>query len=494
MRIIFINIIILILSFTPKIAFTQPDITPPISPVLQSVSVLPETGFTDLTWTLSSSIDVAGYVVYSFENNEGYAIDTIWDPTATSYINTNSSSVYFSESYVIAALDGSENVSPLSNAINTIFSEAIIDTCNNSISINWNKYPDIPHTVSGYTIMASVNNNEMEVIANVDKQVTTYTFTGFETDTEYCFVVRANTGSTPNSFSNKTCITTKMQKTPAWINADFATVEENGTIRLSFSYDPLAETNHFKLERREGLDGTFSTISDIRTNSNPVIYIDEIANISQVYYYRLSAINNCNSTVLTSNITGNILPVLKLSDSDIFLSWNPYREWNGTVFNYKIFSDVNGIFGELADIPSPDSTYSFQYSDIMYKINSDKVCFYVIAYETENPFGANGVSTSSVVCTEILDLITVPNAFTPNNDLQNDLFKPVLSFTPVDYLLIIRDRQGYLVFETKDPLSEWDGKKNGSFLPPEVYLWFVNVTSPSGKTYSKTGTVTILNK
>ena len=494
MKIFFTDIIILILSFTPKVAFTQPDITPPLSPVLQSISVLPESGFTELTWLLSPSNDVAGYVVYSFENNEGYAIDTIWDPTATSYTNTNSSSVYFSESYVIAALDRSDNISPLSNSINTIFSEAIIDTCNSSITISWNKYPDIPYSVTGYTLLASFNGNTMQVIASVDRQVTTYTYTGFETDRQYCFVVRANTGSTSNSLSNKTCIETKMQKSPDWINADFAAVEEDGSISLSFSYDPLSETDHFILERREGLNGTFSIISDLRTNSNPVVYRDEIDKISQVYYYRLSAINNCNSAVLTSNITGNILPVLKLSDTGILLSWNPYMEWNGDVRNYDIFSDVNGIFGELAEIPSSDSTFLLKYSDIMYNINSGNVCFYVVAYETGNPFGANGISTSSVVCTEILDLITVPNAFTPNNDLVNDLFKPVLSFTPVNYRLIIRDRQGYLIFETNDHNSPWDGKKNGSFLPPEVYLWFVNVTSPSGKTYSKTGTVTILNK
>ena len=92
----------------------------------------------------------------------------------------------------------------------------------------------------------------------------------------------------------------------------------------------------------------------------------------------------------------------------------------------------------------------------------------------------------------IIEKITVPNVFTPNNDLDNDLFKPVLSFTPKDYHLIISDRHGVTLFETRDFLEAWDGTKNGSPQPEGVCLWFLKVTTPSGKSISKTGTVTII--
>jgi gliding motility-associated-like protein len=74
----------------------------------------------------------------------------------------------------------------------------------------------------------------------------------------------------------------------------------------------------------------------------------------------------------------------------------------------------------------------------------------------------------------------------------NDMFRPVLSFTPSEYRLIITDRKNNRLFETTSYLAEWNGTRNGESLPEDVYLWFLTVRTPSGKTVSRTGTVTII--
>ncbi|HKK43200.1 MAG TPA: gliding motility-associated C-terminal domain-containing protein, partial [Bacteroidales bacterium] len=111
-----------------------------------------------------------------------------------------------------------------------------------------------------------------------------------------------------------------------------------------------------------------------------------------------------------------------------------------------------------------------------------------------NPYGANGESRSSVVCSEPVETVTVPNLFTPDNDLLNDRFKPVLSFTPVDYHLVINDRYGRTVFESRSYPEEWDGTSKGSPEPQGVYLWYLELTTPSGNRIKKTGTVTVIRK
>jgi len=58
------------------------------------------------------------------------------------------------------------------------------------------------------------------------------------------------------------------------------------------------------------------------------------------------------------------------------------------------------------------------------------------------------------------------NAFSPNGDGLNDVFKPVYKCNFEDYQLIIYNRWGQEVFKTKDPDQGWDGAN----APPGVYL------------------------
>ena len=494
MKHFFLITIIIIFNFVTSNLIGQADVELPETPVLTLVSVQASTGFTELTWTKSPSADVAGYVLYAFNNGEGYAFDTILDPSTTTYTYTQSAAGFFSESYVVAAIDNSKNISPLSNELKTIYTASDIDTCNRKISIRWNKYPDTPVQVRGYKILASVNGNPLTEISNTDALTTSFIFSNFDTDSKYCFVVQAILGSTLVSGSNKTCIDTKMQRPPSWINADYATITSDNAISLSFSYDPLSEINSYILERKEGINGAFSKIATLNTKSNPVLYNDNIIISDKVYYYRLSAVNNCTSPVLTSNIAGIILPEITLSGNNLTLKWNNYLNWNGSIGSYKIYNNINGGFSEIAENLPEDTIFSMDYTDIMYSVSQNQVCFYIKAVENSNPYITGNTSNSSVVCTDILEIINVPNAFTPDNDLINDGFRPVLSFTPKEYRFQVRDRQGYILFETKDPLEEWDGKKGGLLLPPDVYLWFLNVTSPSGKVYTRTGTVAIINR
>ena len=129
----------------------------------------------------------------------------------------------------------------------------------------------------------------------------------------------------------------------------------------------------------------------------------------------------------------------------------------------------------------------------MFEVTGKNICFYLSASEASNPYGITGQSLSSVVCIVPSETITVPNVFTPNNDLIDDFFKPVLSFTPVDYHLVISNRQGKILFESRDYNEAWDGKLKGNPQPQGVCLWFLKVTTPSGKRISKTGTLTIIS-
>ena len=490
LKYIILYLILWFLLLTGNNCLAQENCVVPESPVLKAVTVDPATGIVNLNWDLSPSSNIAAYVVYTYDNGVGLPVDTIWNPLATSYSHVTTATKYFSVSYVVAAHRMPNCTSPLSNHLNTIFNKAKIDTCNKKITLTWNKYLSVPYKVTGYSIMASVNGSPYSEIAEVSPDSAQFTFNDFITDSELCFIIQANLEQGTISKSNIDSLSTEMQRPPDWINADYATVKDN-KVSLSFTVDQSSEISEFILERKTGTSGSFTEISRPVSYSGNIKYTDDKADAGLVNIYRLSAINACDKPITVSNLASNIVLSLEKVNNDILLKWNRYKYWNGEVSSYQLLANTGGGYTRISDVNPSDSSVLVDYRDLMYEITGYELCFEIRANEVLNPYGISGSSISQEACTEPLEIITVPDVFTPNNDLVNDLFRPVLSFTPKDYILIISNRQGKTIFETKDFRESWDGTENGKAVAQGVFLWFLRVTTPSGKSVSRTGTVAV---
>ena len=234
-------------------------------------------------------------------------------------------------------------------------------------------------------------------------------------------------------------------------------------------------------------------IAELPPSSDPQKYIDAKADPEKINYYRSFVKNSCGIPVVYSNRGSNIVISAFLQDGDLVLKWNPYRKWAGEIGNYQIFVNTGQGWEKEAEPDPDDSTYVFSdIAELMYRADGDEICFMITASETMNPFGISGESKSAEICIPVIEKITVPDLFTPDNNSRNDLFRPVLSFTPVEYSLVITDMKRKTVFETNDYTMEWDGKSGGVPLGQGLYLWFLKVSSPSGRNFSQSGTVTIV--
>jgi trimeric autotransporter adhesin len=89
----------------------------------------------------------------------------------------------------------------------------------------------------------------------------------------------------------------------------------------------------------------------------------------------------------------------------------------------------------------------------------------------------------------------VPNSFTPNGDAHNSVFKPFFSsgFDPNEFNMVIYNRWGEIVFESKEIDGGWDGSYRGLEAPDGTYTWTITVKNlrDSGMT-AVTGSVTLL--
>lgn len=83
----------------------------------------------------------------------------------------------------------------------------------------------------------------------------------------------------------------------------------------------------------------------------------------------------------------------------------------------------------------------------------------------------------------------MPNAFSPNEDGRNDVFKPYFrsDFAPIlTYSFSVFNRWGSLVFQTNDVDKAWDGTYKGEKLSVDTYVWVLNIE------YAKKAKPTIL--
>lgn len=124
--------------------------------------------------------------------------------------------------------------------------------------------------------------------------------------------------------------------------------------------------------------------------------------------------------------------------------------------------------------------YSFQEEGVFYiryvGSNSDGTC---------EVYG--DVYTVSIGASEL----RIPNAFTPNDDGVNDVWKVGYS-SLLDFKCWIFDRYGNQLYYFDDPDGGWDGKYKGKVVKPGVYFYVLEAKGSDGKKYKKGGDINII--
>ncbi len=94
--------------------------------------------------------------------------------------------------------------------------------------------------------------------------------------------------------------------------------------------------------------------------------------------------------------------------------------------------------------------------------------------------------------------VYIPNAFSPNNDGNNDLFflQSANENLTIERMIIV-DRWGEIVFQAEeiapnDPSLGWDGSINNKPLNPAVFIYYIQVKYPDGTLVPMKGDITLL--
>lgn len=86
----------------------------------------------------------------------------------------------------------------------------------------------------------------------------------------------------------------------------------------------------------------------------------------------------------------------------------------------------------------------------------------------------------------------IPNIFSPNGDLENDVLYVRSNFVE-SLVWHIYDRYGEKVFQSEDINLGWDGKYQGQPVQSGVYYWYIKATMIDGTVIERNGNVTVVH-
>jgi gliding motility-associated-like protein len=218
---------------------------------------------------------------------------------------------------------------------------------------------------------------------------------------------------------------------------------------------------------------------------SPFIGVDEVHDSTTTVYppgfgitvYTVTGTkNNCSSTA-TVQITINALPVLT-AGQDSTINIDNVITLNGTG------NTAVGFIASSTGVP-----FDCNYCPTVTVNPQENTCY---TLEGISPEGCKNKDVVCITVTKNWD-VYIPNAFTPNGDLNNEVFIP-MGFGIAEIKLTIFNRWGEKIFESNGESTGWDGKHKGQLCEQGVYIYQAEVKAMSGQMVIKTGHITLLSK
>jgi gliding motility-associated-like protein len=363
-----------------------------------------------------------------------------------------------------------------------------------NINLNWLSYDGWVNNLSHYEIFRSSGGGAYKRIAIVGNTRQSYT-DSFLCDSIFCYYVESvHRNLIWRSRSNTVC------RKPIYVAPDSSVITtlatvKNGTHTEVFwqPYYKYYRNWSFELQRSSnGMPGTYSKLGAIKSLS----YEDFNANVTdRVNYYRVLFKDHCGVLGRPGMASNTILlESVGQSRSSTSLKWNAYGYWHAGVREYGLqLKNTAGVF-QTYKLLGPN-TRKLDSIDLE-SLELDSICFRVFA--VKDSITAD-TSWSNEVCMVPGSYVHVPNAFTPNGNNLNEVFKPMVAYVHRNskdpsqrFEFRILNRWGQVVYESDDANQGWDGKFMNAPAAQGLYIWTLQAVGFDGVAYRLNGTVFLM--
>lgn len=475
------------------------DLLTPDIPVINSASIDTTTGNVTITWNQNYQPDTYGYVIY-WKDANGFIveIDTVYGIGSTSY--TQQYHPDGPTTYSVAAFDSCyTNTTPVThqtsakaNIHTTMFLKSVPDVCENTAMLSWSSYLGWADHADSYTVFGkkfggswvnygSLSGNSMSV--------------QLEALSSYIFTIQASNSSGQTAFSNLDTIVLTGPTAPSVNYLRVATVTDN-SVTIRYQVETGSNVQAVLLQRFNPRINGWDDVATLPANSPVLSYTDADVDVHQFSYrYRGFVMDSCGNTGAMSNYANTILLKIQADNATQinYLTWSPYSVFDGSVVDYDIYRGIDDVFSPNAIVSLPPTQRFFEDDVSGLGSQTGRFCYYIVAVEGMNQYGFRETAASNQECASIAPLVYIPNAFTP--DGVNPVFLPVVSFVEINsYDLIIYDRWGQPIFETKDPAEGWNGihPMSGKLVEFGMYGYLLRVTDGNFRELEYRGNVTVV--
>lgn len=244
---------------------------------------------------------------------------------------------------------------------------------------------------------------------------------------------------------------------------------------------------------------SFDTVEVVKVFSNPVVMLDHNNNLCSDDTRLLDA-GNFTSYLWSDGSNEKTLLINKPGTYYVSVTDENNCKGRDTTFITNLLPSPSGFLSHDTSICSYASLVlsvkpgfaKYLWSDYSSapSVTIDKPGVYWLQVTDDNNcMGKEYVNVSSKDC---MQGFYIPNAFTPNNDGKNDIFKPLLFGNVTSYHFIIYNRFGQKVFETTEVAKGWDGVLNKSSQHREAFVWICNYQLADSTPETKKGSVILI--
>ena len=475
------------------------DKTLPSEPQLDSVSINPITGLTELGWNRSPDTDVFGYIVYIFKKGKWEIVDTVFGAETTYFVDTKHDANDSIREYRIAAIDTCRNASKIGEKQNTLLINELVNMCDSTITLQWNAYCGMLDSITGYQIWVSINGGVFVQISNVPDNQRTYTHRGVATG-KYVYFVRAynsKNGYSGTSARKEVDFTYKNGSGNVWLR--YVSVVDNQDIKVVVFVEDTVNYQNLFLYKSDNNKATFTHIDTKSKTSKEDFFIDKDVDVQTLTYFYLVAITDeeCNNIFAYSDTANNVVLQAKASQQgdEIAITWQPYYGFSNRLDSYDILrrTQTESTFQFSGNVPAAQLDYA---ENVWGAASGGGKFYYQVSANEDNTnkFGFQDKSYSNIVEISKEAITYIPNMFFPASQIEaNRVFKPVNSYVDADeYVFSIYDRWGSIIFSTNDINAGWDGTVNGKPAAAGVYVYTLTYRLDKKNFYKTHGRVTLV--